>query len=162
MTMRTPFLILILLSFSLSVNAELKELSPSKVCNFLSKSGLSTGTWKDNYGYECSSPYKKLGSGSSLANNIAYYVDGSSSKVEQVKLVININNASSSSFAHSELLKFSKILSTKLSGQKLPQSIANSIKYGKAGSQKINKTLIEVVRFNWPTGRGYEVKVVFK
>jgi len=160
--MQNLFLTLVLLSLSLSVNADLKESSPSKVCGFLSKSGLSTGIWKDNYGYGCNSPYKQLGSGSPLANNIAYYVDGNRTKVEQAKLVININNSSSASATHLELLKASEVLSKKLSGQKLPQSLANAIKEGKAITQNIDKTLVEVVRFDWPTGRGYEVKVIFK
>jgi hypothetical protein len=144
------------------VNAELQITSPTDVCNLLNKLGLSTGGWKDNYGYGCNSPYKEIGSGYPLANNLAYYVDGSISSVSEVKLVININNKSSAKSAHKALLDASHVLSKRLSGKDLPKSIISAIESGKASSHNIGKTVVDVVRFDWPTGRGYEVKVIFK
>lgn len=155
--------IVLVFYFSASIaHAELKTTSPTDVCDILNKSGLSTKGWKDNYGYGCNSPYKELGSGYPLANNLAYYADGSVDSVTQVKLVVNINNKASAKVAHKALLDASEILSKNLSGESLPKSLINAIINGKSASHNVGKTVVDIVRVDWPTGKGYEVKVIFK
>ena len=156
------FVILILVVVSSIANAELKITSPHAVCNLLNESGLSTGEWKDNYGWECNSPYKEIGSGFSLANNLAYYVDGDKNSVTQAKLVLNVNNKSQEKSARSVLLSSSETLSVKLTGKKLPQTIKDAIKHGKLSKANAEKAVIEVKRVDWPTGKGYELHVIFK
>jgi len=97
-----------------------------------------------------------------LANNLAYYAEGDSSKVRLAKLVLNINNKSNSVSSHLELLKVAQALSLKVSGEKLPQPILRAIKSGKNASAKISATNVKVIRIDWPHGNGYEIKVIFE
>ena len=156
------FSVLILFCVASIAHAELQITSPQEVCNILSKSGLSTGEWKNNYGYGCNSSYKEIGSGSPLTNNLAYYVDGDKNFVSQAKLVLNINNKSQATSAISALISSSEELSVKLTGEKLPQIIKDAITRGKAIKAKAGKAVIEVKRDDWPTGKGYELHVIFK
>jgi hypothetical protein len=108
------------------------------------------------------SPYKELGAGNPLANNLAYYVDGNASAATQVKLVLNVNNRSAAKPAHAELLKAAEALSIKSTGQQLTQPIRDAIQQGKNASGKLGKSALEVMRDDWPTGKGYEIHVIIK
>ena len=146
------------------VNAALKVTSPTQVCDLMSDSGLSTRGWKNQYSqiFGCSSPYKKLGSDSALANNLAFYAEGNSVNVSQVKLVLNVNDRSSSALAHMELVKAASTLIEKSTGEKLSQSLINAIKNGIKITERVGSSTVEVVQIDWPTGKGYEVKVIIK
>jgi hypothetical protein len=127
-------------------------------------SGLNTQGWKNQYDqvFDCSSPYKEIGSGFPLANNLAFYAEGSANNVSQVKLVLNVNNRSSSSSAHAALLKAATTLIEKTTGEKLTKPLIDSIKKGTNVTQRVGCSIAEVVRVDWPTGKGYEVKVIIK
>jgi len=144
-----------------TASAELKSTVPADVCAYMSVMGLKTRGWKNQYDniYGCSSSYKDIGTGYPLANNLAYYAEGERTVVTQVKLVLNVNNKGASNAAHSELLKAAEALTTKASGKTLPQSLKDAIKSGSKRSAKVGNSSIEVVRINWPTGKGYEIKV---
>ena len=145
-------------------SAALRSSVPSQVCSFLADSGLATQGWKKQYDQEfgCASPYKELGSGFPLANNLAYYAEGSSSAVRLVTLVLNVNNRASASSGHQQLLEAASDLSVKATGEQLPQALKDAIKNGSKASQKLGLAVVEVVREDWPTGKGYEVKVIIK
>lgn len=130
----------------------------------MSEVGLVTRGWKNHYenAFACLSPYKELGTGVPLANNVAYYVEGDREKVTQVKLVLNVNNRKSASAAHEELLKAVEALSIKATGEDLPQKLKDVIKAGKQATAKIGTASVEVVRDNWPSKNGYEIKVIIK
>ena len=147
-----------------AAEASLAITSPSSVCVVLNNVGLSTGSWKNIYDSEfgCNSPYKEIGSGFPLANNLAYYVDGKRNSVTQAKLVLNVNNKSQATSAHFALLNASEALSIKIAGVKLPQTIKDEITEGKPMKTKVGQTAVEVKRDNWPTGKGYELHVIFK
>jgi len=134
---------------------------PTKACELLQEVGLPTSDWKSEYDqeYGCSSNYKQLGAGSPLANNLAFYVEGNSSSVLQVYLMLNVNDKVTASTAHQELIKSAKVLSLKETGQQLPQKLIDAIKNGSNVSQKIGNATVEIVRKVWPTGKGYEIKV---
>lgn len=151
-----------ILFFCSMVNAELLITSPTQVCEALASQGLNSRGWNDNYGYECSSNYKEIGTGSPLANNIAYYAEGDADHVTQAKLVLNINNKSQKKTAISELINSSETLSKLLTGKNMPKKLEKSIKEGKRTSVIIEKTTIEVTRNDWPSGSGYEIHVLFK
>ena len=101
------------------VSAELLVTAPSQACTLLNEVGLATNGWKNEYDqeYGCSSDYKQLGTGSPLANNLAFYVEGNSSSVMQVYLMLNVNDETTASTAHQELLKTAKALSIKETGE---------------------------------------------
>ncbi|MFC1825463.1 hypothetical protein ACFL9T_22345 [Thermodesulfobacteriota bacterium] len=146
------------------VTAAMKDIKPSVACNYLVSIGLSTRGWKNYYDdvYGCSSPYKEFGTGYPLKNNLAYYVEGTATAVRQLKLVVNVNNRDEAKKAHAELLKAAEVLFKKSLNKPLSDSIHNTITNGKNMSSKIGGAAVEIVRENWPTGKGYEIKVIIK
>jgi hypothetical protein len=59
-------------------------------------------------------------------------------------------------------LKAAEALSLKVTGVALPKEIAIAITNGTKASKTAGPATIEVIRINWPTGKGYEVKVLFE
>ena len=147
-----------------NVTAAMKDVKPSKACNYLASIGLSTRGWKNYYDdvYGCTSPYKEFGSGYPLKNNLAYYVEGTATTVRQLKLVVNVNNRDEAKKAHVELLKATEVLVKKSLNESLPDSTYKAITNGKNISSQIGDATIEVLRENWPTGKGYGIKVIIK
>ncbi|CAA9889869.1 conserved exported hypothetical protein [Candidatus Methylobacter favarea] len=159
------FAVFILFFCTINVaSAELLNTAPSQACILLNDFGLATSGWKNEYDQEfgCSSDYKQIGSGFPLANNIAFYVEGNNNSVVQVNLMLNVNDRTSASSAHQELLKAAKILGNKQTGKQLSQKLIDAITKGSNTSQKIGNATVDIVREDWPTGRGYEVKVTLK
>lgn len=154
----------LVLLFSTNCIADLKQTAPEPVCALLSDSGLKGRKWTD-YGdgsSGCASNYKDIGSGSPLANNLAFYATGNGSTVGQVKLVLNFNQPNSKAAATKSLLAASSELAQKALGAKLPPSISKAIETGTPTSVEVGTGSIEVLRDTWPTGRGYEIHVVMK
>jgi hypothetical protein len=162
--MRINVAVLAFLLASPASQAALPAQAPAVACAHLSSIGLATRGWKNHYDQQfgCSSAYKEIGSGSPLANNVAYYVEGGSANVKLAKLVLNINNRSSASSAHAELLKAAKALLLKLSDGTLPKEIESAILSGSTANAAVEAFRIKVSRSDWPTGKGYEVKVIFE
>lgn len=98
----------------------------------------------------------------SLPNNLAYYADGNSKVVSEIKLVLNVNNRESAKSAQEELLKTADVLSFKTTGQKLPRVLKDAIKIAKNATAKVGSVSIEIVREDWSSGKGYELKVLIK
>lgn len=142
--------------------ADLKVTAPDQVCKLASEIGLKTGGWKNHYDQEfgCSSPYKDIGFASHLSNNLAFYAEGNSSSVNLVKLVLNINLPSDTSSANRELQKAVTVLIPKLTGDKASPSLLKAIRQEKSTSMKIGLSKVEIVKDSWPTGKGYEIKVI--
>jgi hypothetical protein len=145
-------------------NAELKVTKPSEACGYLTGIGLAPRGWKNYYGdvYGCTSPYKELGSGFPLKNNLAYYVEGTATAVRQLKLVLNVNNRAEAEKAHAELLKAAELLAKKSLNKTLPANILVAITEGENVSSRIGDATVDVLRDDWPTGKGYEIKVIIK
>ncbi len=150
-----------------SVRKNFTEDSPSTVCNYLDEMGLKTGNYKDSLGndqYTCLSPYQSLGEATlGLANNIAYYVTGTQNEAEQLKIVLNINNREQASTDHETLVKYGDILLKKAVGMSLPDAVKNNLQEGIAGRwQLIGNVDVEVIREDWLTGKGYEIKLIIR
>lgn len=164
--MKKLLLIAASLAFATTASAEIITPTPSKACALLADIGLKGRKWVDDYGdgsSGCASDYKDIGSSSTgLANNLAYYVTGAGPYVMEVKLVLNYHQPSRSSSGAAALLAASKKLSLRALGASLPGSVAALIKRGEYGSEKVGKGVVEVVREDWPTGKGYEVKVLMR
>lgn len=162
--MRFIFAALLLAGATGPASATFLSTDPSTVCNYLTNGGLATRGWKKQYDNEfgCSSPYKEIGTGAPLANNLAYYVEGGPSEAKVVNLVLNINNKALAASAYAELLKAAQALSPKLTGGKLPSEISSAIANGNKASANAGATQIEVIRIDWPTGKGHEIKVFFR
>ena len=154
----------LVLLFSASCLEDLKQTAPDSVCSFLSDLDLKGRKWTD-YGdgtSGCASNYKDIGSGYPLANNLAFYAAGSDSTVDQVKLVLNFNQTKSVGMSISALGKASEKLSLKALGAQLPNSIKKAIVLGQPLTAAAGTGTIEVVRDDWPTGKGYEIQVIMK
>ena len=154
----------LVLLFSASCLADLKQTAPDSVCSFLSDLDLKGRKWTD-YGdgtSGCASNYKDIGSGYPLANNLAFYAAGSDLTVDQVKLVLNFNQTKSVGMSISALGKASEKLSLKALGAQLPNSIKKAIVLGQPLTAAAGTGTIEVVRDDWPTGKGYEIQVIMK
>jgi hypothetical protein len=50
----------------------------------------------------------------------------------------------------------------KATGEKLPRGLKNAIKTGKKATAKVGFSSVEIVREDWPTNKGYEIKVLIK
>ncbi len=142
--------------------AATKDIKLSVACDYLASVGLAADGWKhywdDNYG--CCSPYKEFGAGFPK-NNIAYYVNGTATTVKQLELVVNVHNRAEAKKAHNVLLEYAKILLKKSLNEPLPDNICDAITNGTNMSSKIGDTaVIEIIREDWPTGKGYEMKFV--
>ncbi|MFJ7311804.1 hypothetical protein ACIQVE_03370 [Pseudomonas sp. NPDC098747] len=163
--MKKLLLLLIAAMTATSASAEIIDPTPSNVCSLLSDSGLKGRKWVDDYGdgsSGCASDYKDIGSASGLANNLSFYVTGVSQYVMEIKLVFNYNQPSQSSSATKALLAASDKLSQRALGASLPAPVIALIKRGEHGSAKVGKGVVEVVREDWPTGKGYEVHVMMR
>lgn len=135
--------------------------NPELACNYLSDiSGLQTRGYKNQYEntFGCSSPYKELGGGSLLPNNIAYYVGGNAQNANELKLVLNVNTGRSTKEAHSTLLQYGKQLTQKALNEPMPKGAETAITQGKSGKWSIGKATVELVREDWGTGKGYDLK----
>ncbi len=141
-------------------NADLLVKTPDQACSQLNEIGLKTGSWNQEFG--CFSSYKQIGSGSPLANNLAIYYEGNSSMITIAYLMLNINDKPTAATAHKELLKAAEVLIKKQAGKPLTKKLSDAIANGVNASEKIGNAQIEVERSDWPTGRGYEVKVSVK
>jgi hypothetical protein len=166
-TVRKIIAILIGIFAATNAIADLQITNPMQTCNLLIEAGLKTGSWKNHYDQEfgCSSPYKNIGSTSSLPNSLAFYAEGNSTSATMVKLVLNINDPSTASIANKELQKITSILLPKVSGEKIipplmEEILMRAISQGENTSMRIGISTVKVVRDNWPTGKGYEIKVI--
>lgn len=146
--------------------AALPSTDPSQVCRYLKQEGLSTRGWKiqDESYAGCSSDYRDIGqAGSGLTNNLAYYATGQGNTVAETKLVLNLNQPQSPAAALQALLQASHALSVQMFGKRLPAEIAQAIQSRKGGvTQSFQGTNISVIRDDWPSGKGYELQVVFE
>ena len=144
--------------------AALKATTPAEACGYMADQGLSTRGWKNYHDNEfgCSSPYHDIGPGFPLPNNLAYYAEGKQQSVALVKLVLNVNNRTEAKSGHTALVKAAEALASRVTGEKLPGEISRAILEGRKASAKLGNTTVEVLRIDWPTGKGYEVKVIFQ
>ncbi len=141
--------------------AALKETGIQITCSYLDELGMRTRGWTNFYDseYGCSSSYKQFGSGFPLKNNLAYYVDGGPRKAKTLKLVLNVNNKAEAKAAHAEMLKAAATLFKKAVAVDLPESIKIAIKKGTNAKKTVNDVSVELIRIDWPTGKGYELKL---
>ncbi len=148
-----------------NTTAQVTGWKPQDACAYLSNvSGLQTRGYKNQYEdtFGCSSPYKEVGADYPLANNIAYYVSGNSQNANELKLVLNVNSAQGAKEAHAALLQHSDELSQKALGVPMPKEVRSAISSGKAGKWTLGKAKVELVRENWATGKGYELKYILR
>ncbi len=144
------------------VAADLKVTAPTTVCSCLSTVGLPTGGWKKIYDtYTCLSNYKPLGTGLAL-NNLAFYVEGRATAVFEAKLVLNVHDKTQATAARVELANAAEALCRAVTGVELPAAARTAIRAGKTASVKAGPSTLKVEREDYPSGKGYELRVVIR
>lgn len=159
--------LLLLLFFDmvpLNSYAEYENSNTAEACGLMNSMGMVTRGYKnpDGMGYFCSSPYKELGREFPLANNIAFYAEGDAQNVKKLKLVLNVNSKPNSEKAHIEFANCVETLLKMALKAALPQETKIAILTGSNGKWKINNASISVVRTDWPTGKGYDIKFIIE
>lgn len=110
--------------------------------------------------YSCSSPYKVIGNGWPLENNLAYYVQGDAKTANELKLVLNVNDLRTADTGHQALTIVSHVLTKRAFGAELADEVLEALLFGLPGRWSAGSNRIQVVREDWPTSRGYEVKFI--
>lgn len=139
--------------------------SPEIACALLAKEiNIKTGRYREHSPgeYICASPYRELGKGQPLANNIAYYVEGDRETAKELKLVLNVYVRESSQLAHDALALAGGVLTRRALGGQLPDEIFDALMLGKSGKWRVGKNRVEILREEWPSGRGYEIKFLIR
>jgi hypothetical protein len=145
-------------------------MTPEEACGYLADQGLAGRKWWNDYeqDYGCASNYRQIGPGGPLPNNLAYYGEGTKNTVERLWLVLNVNNRAEANSGREALLKAAQALSERVTSHKLPSEISRAILRTDKASARLGITSVEVLRIdwpkgiNWPAGKGYEIKVIFK
>lgn len=133
---------------------------PNQACSYLNGTGIHTRGYKDLGGqWGCSSPYFEMG-GSPIPNNVAYYVSGTSNQATQLRLVLNVNSRAEETSARLSFFLYANALFKKALGIKLPKKLETAIEDGKPATWSKDKTQAKLIRTDWPTEKGYSLKLV--
>jgi hypothetical protein len=144
-------------------------------CAYLQSVGLGTNRyWRDDGErlFHCLSSYKELGTaadplGLSSKNNLAYYVDGDAERVHQMKLVLNVYHHNVKPRhglvqAHQPLGQAAKRLTQEALKTPLPQAAEQAIAAGKPWLGMVKAATFQLIRDDWPTGKGYELHFLIR
>ncbi len=137
--------------------------APEKACSvFADIPGMETKGYK-NYpdvskDYWCASPYKEIGTGFPMANNLAYYVTGNEREAKELKLVLNVNSVPNAEAGHHTLAVASFLLTKRALNAELSDEVLAALKFGKPGRWRAGVNYIEISRESWGTANGgYEI-----
>jgi hypothetical protein len=147
--------------------AELRDANIQSTRSYLDGYGLNTGEWQKSWGsgYYSSSPFKAIRTGSPETDGtayLAYTIDGDLQNAEKLSLVLRVNNISAARTAHEEMLTAAVALGKKVLGGPLPEIISQAIIQGNNARARVGNTSITVIRTDWSTGTGYNLKLLFE
>lgn len=97
-----------------------------------------------------------------MPNNLAYYVTGDQHAAKELKLVLNVNDRDNAEDGHRALAIASGFLTKAALGTYLMEEVYKALVAGRADRWKAGKNKIEIVRDDWETGKGYEVKFIIR
>lgn len=137
--------------------------SPYRAKDFLVQEGFETGFYNRSYDEEwfASSRMVEFGGGL-LADNIAYYTEGTEDIVNTLKIKVNVNDASRSEEARNKLIELGNALCIQSLGDQLPEQIGNAIVNGKDHSEWLENKKITLFIEKWDGHKfdGYDLKLV--
>lgn len=148
------------------VVAHYKWSAPVTACSLLADlPGMRAGDYKKNVSlpkqYFCYSPYKSIGNGWSLENNLAYYVVGNQNTATALKLVLNVD-MQAAQVGGTVLSVASDLLTKRALGSRLSDDVIQSLLHGRTGKWDAGENEILVTREDWQNGRGYELKFIIR
>jgi hypothetical protein len=82
--------------------------------------------------------------------------------VTNLKLVLNVNNINDAKSAYKVLASTGNSLVKKATGGTLSQEALTAIEGGHAGSWIIGSVSVKLIRDEWPSGKGHELKLVIE
>lgn len=132
------------------------------ICAYLEEDGHTTNPYRqiDGDAYYACSTYKDI-SPESL-NHIAYYVDGTRTKVSSINLDLNVPDRSGASAANRELLASGEKLVRKATGNPLPNAAREAIIAGGSGVWQIGTATVRLKREDYPNGLGYSLNLLIE
>ncbi len=145
------------------INRRFYRLAPP-TCAYSPSGGLMTDRyWRDDGEqlFHCLSPYKELGTvanplGLGPKNNLAYYVDGNTDCINQMKLVLNVHQRHEAKRVHQALVRAANVLTQQALNTPLPKVAEQAIAAGKPWRSMVKAATLELTRDDRPTGKGYE------
>lgn len=142
----------------------LPKIEPAVACKYLQEIGFGVNNWtsRDKDVYGCSSPSKELSSQHPTANNLIYYVEGKADRVSRLKLVLNASWDPQEEGARGELMRAAILLTAQSLNRVLPITIQNAIIAIRSASAEEAGVSFEVLRLDWPTGKGYELQFIIE
>lgn len=155
------------MAFMAPALADLQIKAPSRACSMLADQGLKGRKWTEYADgvSGCASNYKEIGEGVPQPNNLAFYVTGEGETVRKVKLVLNYNQPRSEAASKAStraLATASQKLAIRSLGTTLPKPVLTAIERGRSIKASLGSGEVEVIRDDWPSGKGYEVHVIME
>jgi anti-sigma factor RsiW len=96
--------------------------------------------------------------GVGLKNNLAYYVDGDAERAHELRLKLNVNQRQEAKQAQQALMRATKALTQQAFNTSLPKAAEQAIAADKPWRGTLKAATLELVREDWPTGKGYGLK----
>jgi hypothetical protein len=130
-------------------------------CHYLDTEGMKTKGWKfygatvENDDWGCLAPYKTLGW--APENNVAYYVNGKSDRVEDMKVEINVYDQTTPKLDREHLASLAEVIYGHAMGATLPSDLRAAILAARPLDKKVNGRFVRVHRQDFVTGKGYEL-----
>ena len=142
-------------SMSSALAGGVDRISPARACGLLDGIGLPTLGWRTYVDNECgcSSRPVSIGPGTTLRNQMSYYVDGhvdgTRHTVSQLRLIVSILNPEAAEMAHDVFWGAARILIQEVTSRPPPSSVFRAISNGTNLVLKTGDVLIEVARKEW-------------
>jgi hypothetical protein len=139
-------------------------------CAYMRSPGLETRRyWRDDGDsiFRCVSPVKELGTvadplGLGSKSSLSYHVDGDANQIHKMLLNLNVNQRHEAKQAHQALVQAAKRLTHEALNTPLPQAVQQAIAAGKPWRGMVKAATLELVRDDWPTGKGYDLNFLVR
>lgn len=127
--------------------------SPFSIITYLEKLGINMGNYKESYNdewYSCSN-YINIESKEIIKNNIAFYIEGSSSIASEIKIVLNVTNLNSEKNDIEEFISYAQKITKFSTELNLQNEILTKLK------KKLNSET-EIDLYNFETQKIFYLK----
>ena len=139
-------------------------------CAYLRSVGLGTGRYGREEvveSFSCISPVKQLGTvpdplDLGLKNALSYHIDGDAERIHKMLLYLNVNQRHEAKQAHQVLAQAAKRHTQEALHTPLPKAAEQAIAAGKPWRGTVKAATLELVRDDWPTGKGYTLNFIVR
>lgn len=148
---------------STEAKAEVFRFGPlNEVRGYLVDEGYPTGSYKELFPdqhFACSK-YREIGPGP-LTSTLAYYIDGTpAGEVQHAYLTLNLNHPSHASDGAAELVRSGAAMVKRATGVEMPGEVRHAIETAAGGAWQVGGATVKLVRTDFPTGKGYSLKLL--